>query len=114
MEKNCPHSLDSEFSLMLSFLYVLKVRHSNTLEGQELLFDDNYVTYIIINSTIFIESHIFLNAVRVTIMNEERHIDVKRIIEKCKMAKWDELLILLESIKEDFTFEAIRDLSLED
>ena len=47
-------------------------------------------------------------------MNEERHIDVKLTIEKCKMAKWDELLILLESIKEDFTFEAIRDLSLED
>lgn len=47
-------------------------------------------------------------------MSEERHMDVKLTIEKCKMVKWDELLILFEGIEEDFVFEAIRDLSLED
>lgn len=83
------------------------------MKDRELLFD-NSATYIITNSTIFIESHILLNAVRDAIMSEERHMDVKLTIEKCKMVKWDELLILFEGIEEDFVFEAIRDLSLED
>lgn len=53
-------------------------------KGRELLFD-NSATYIITNSTISIESQILLNAVKDTIMSEERHMDIKLTIKICKM-----------------------------